>query len=134
MTPSGIEPAAFRFVAQHLNHCATAVPRYNKTCRNKQLTANYIAIKVNGKNRQCSNTIRAATRFRLKPRNQIILKASRMRLFVAKLLAHYPEYHRQQTTSTNRNGILIMTTSKKKKSKIVASCWSSFTITGYMIL
>ena len=26
MTPSGIEPATFRFVAQHLNHCATAVP------------------------------------------------------------------------------------------------------------
>ena len=25
MTPSGIEPATFRFVAQHLNHCATAV-------------------------------------------------------------------------------------------------------------
>ena len=25
-TPSGIEPANFRFVAQHLNHCATAVP------------------------------------------------------------------------------------------------------------
>ena len=24
--PSGIEPATFRFVAQHLNHCATAVP------------------------------------------------------------------------------------------------------------
>ena len=24
MTPAGIEPAAFRFVAQHLNHCATA--------------------------------------------------------------------------------------------------------------
>jgi hypothetical protein len=23
MTPSGIEPATFRFVAQHLNHCAT---------------------------------------------------------------------------------------------------------------
>jgi len=21
MTPSGIEPATFRFVAQHLNHC-----------------------------------------------------------------------------------------------------------------
>ena len=28
MTPSGIEPATFRFVAQHLNHCATAVPQY----------------------------------------------------------------------------------------------------------
>ena len=25
MTPSGIEPATFRFVAQYLNHCATAV-------------------------------------------------------------------------------------------------------------
>jgi hypothetical protein len=28
MTPSGIEPATFRFVAQYLNHCATAVPHY----------------------------------------------------------------------------------------------------------
>ena len=26
MTPAGIEPATFRFVAQHLNHYATAVP------------------------------------------------------------------------------------------------------------
>ena len=25
MTPAGIEPATFRFVAQQLNHCATAV-------------------------------------------------------------------------------------------------------------
>ena len=25
MTPAGIEPATFRFVAQHLNHCATAL-------------------------------------------------------------------------------------------------------------
>jgi len=24
--PDGIEPTTFRFVAQHLNHCATAVP------------------------------------------------------------------------------------------------------------
>ena len=29
MTPVGIEPATFRFVAQHLNHCATAVPTHN---------------------------------------------------------------------------------------------------------
>ena len=27
MTPAGIEPATFRFVAQHLNHCATAVTK-----------------------------------------------------------------------------------------------------------
>jgi len=26
VTPAGIEPATFLFVAQHLNHCATAVP------------------------------------------------------------------------------------------------------------
>jgi len=25
MTPAGIEPATFRFVAQHLNHCASTV-------------------------------------------------------------------------------------------------------------
>ena len=32
MTQAGIEPATFRFVAQHLNHCATAVPtRFNHT-------------------------------------------------------------------------------------------------------
>ena len=29
MTPAGIEPATFRFVAQHLHHCATAVPQDN---------------------------------------------------------------------------------------------------------
>jgi len=26
MALAGIEPATFQFVAQHLNHCATAVP------------------------------------------------------------------------------------------------------------
>jgi len=26
LTPAGIEPATFRFVAQHFNDCATAVP------------------------------------------------------------------------------------------------------------
>ena len=29
MSPAGIEPVTFRFVAQRLNHCATAVPRLN---------------------------------------------------------------------------------------------------------
>jgi len=26
LTQAGIEPATYRFVVQHLNHCATAVP------------------------------------------------------------------------------------------------------------
>jgi len=26
LTQAGIEPATYRFVAQHLNHCATAAP------------------------------------------------------------------------------------------------------------
>ena len=39
LTPAGIEPATFRFVAPHLNHCATAVPtdygsRYTKSQKN----------------------------------------------------------------------------------------------------
>ena len=39
MTPSGIEPATFRFVAQRLNHCATAVPENNSVLRK-----NYICL------------------------------------------------------------------------------------------
>ena len=36
MTPSGIEPATFRFVAQHHNHCATAVPvKWGSFTKNK---------------------------------------------------------------------------------------------------
>ena len=27
LTPAGIEPATLQFVAQHLNHCAAAVPQ-----------------------------------------------------------------------------------------------------------
>jgi len=30
MTPAGIEPATFWFVAQHLNHCATAFLAFKK--------------------------------------------------------------------------------------------------------
>jgi len=26
LTPAGVKPATFGFVAQHLSHCATAVP------------------------------------------------------------------------------------------------------------
>jgi len=37
MTPPGIEPATFLFVAQHLNHCATAVP-HTKRVTSKSLS------------------------------------------------------------------------------------------------
>ena len=33
MTPAGIEPATFRFVAQHRNYCATAVPEIVGVCK-----------------------------------------------------------------------------------------------------
>ena len=43
LTPAGIEPATFRFVAQHLNHCATAVPHTRRVAgiivNTKQLTS-----------------------------------------------------------------------------------------------
>ena len=35
VTPAGIEPATFRFVAQRLNHCATAVPQRSLQLRGK---------------------------------------------------------------------------------------------------
>jgi hypothetical protein len=35
ITPSGIEPATFRFVAQYLNHCATAVPKLRDNTSHK---------------------------------------------------------------------------------------------------
>ena len=35
LRPAGIEPATFRFVAQHLNHCATAVSAVHSSTRIK---------------------------------------------------------------------------------------------------
>ena len=42
MTPFGIEPGTFRFVAQHLNHCATVVLKQSKVDTEKynRLTPN----------------------------------------------------------------------------------------------
>jgi len=37
MTPPGIEPATFQYVAQHLNHCATAVPRQRELAENYKI-------------------------------------------------------------------------------------------------
>jgi len=43
ITPAGIEPPTFRFVAQHLNHCATAVPKRSKKVRGKVATTRTVA-------------------------------------------------------------------------------------------
>jgi len=51
MTPSGIEPLTFRFVAQHFNHCATAVPKVgvmlNQTVHEKQILS-HITVGLRG--------------------------------------------------------------------------------------
>jgi len=44
MIPSGIEPATYRFVAQHLNHCATATPLIFVILRIFMMTINLFII------------------------------------------------------------------------------------------
>ena len=52
VTPAGIESAIFRFVAQHLNHCATAVPL--------KRSSSYIYLKFSRLNRTfCQQTVLA---------------------------------------------------------------------------
>jgi len=50
LTPAGIEPATYRFVAYLLNHCATAVRVFNGT--NMNITRMFLTMlnTVNGKN------------------------------------------------------------------------------------
>ena len=48
MTPSGIEPATYRFVAQHLNHCAIAVPLRIQTIHILALLTSTCKMKVAG--------------------------------------------------------------------------------------
>jgi hypothetical protein len=47
-------------------HKTTAAIWYNKTCKEKQISPNYISIKINGNNRQSTNTLKAATQYRIK--------------------------------------------------------------------
>ena len=44
LIPAGIEPATFRFIAQHVNHCATAVPKHDKVLLCLTDTSLYIYI------------------------------------------------------------------------------------------
>ena len=47
MTPSGIKPATFRFVAQHLNHCAIAVPQPPTITYSKFQTLSNVHTEIN---------------------------------------------------------------------------------------
>jgi adenylate cyclase class IV len=46
-------------------HKTTAAIWYNKSCRDLHLTPKYISIKIKGNKRQNSNTLKAATHFRI---------------------------------------------------------------------
>jgi len=61
LTPAGIEPATFRFVAQHLNHCATAVPhKVQGTFRNSRFNSdNHDSINYYSLVRLCNSWCRA---------------------------------------------------------------------------
>jgi hypothetical protein len=50
---------------KHKLHKTIAAIWYNKLCKQQQLTPNYITIRINGNNRQCQNTITAASLFRI---------------------------------------------------------------------
>jgi len=52
LTPAEIETATFRFVAQHLNHCATAVPR-------KSEVAPFNLVPKQEKRTNCRNKVRS---------------------------------------------------------------------------
>jgi len=41
LTLAGIEPATFRFVEQHLNHCATVVPDMKVSGQNKMYLSGF---------------------------------------------------------------------------------------------
>jgi hypothetical protein len=56
------ETHQYRNTKQKLYKTNTAI-WYNKICREKQLTPNYISIKINVKNSQCQKTIKAAPQY-----------------------------------------------------------------------
>ena len=42
LTPAGIDPATFRFVAQHLNHCATAEGYTDKMGKTRHVYGTFV--------------------------------------------------------------------------------------------
>ena len=56
LTPAVIEPATFRFVAERLNHCATAVPPSTITALKMKENEVGGACSVRGSNGNCIST------------------------------------------------------------------------------
>jgi len=46
MTQAGIKPATFRFVAQHLNYCATAVQAYYSNKQSDVLCSKLLVVRA----------------------------------------------------------------------------------------
>jgi len=57
LTPAGIEPATFRFVAQYLNHCATAVPEQKERTK-KHRNVQKLSFTVSYQELVCSKYVR----------------------------------------------------------------------------
>jgi hypothetical protein len=59
-----VEVYAYKNIKCKLYKTYTAI-RFNKTCREKELTPNFINIRINGNNQQCNNTLKATFHYRL---------------------------------------------------------------------
>jgi len=62
---------AYKNIKQKLHKTIAAI-WFNKTRREKDLKPNYINIRINGNNRQCNNTKKAAIRFRINQEIQFL--------------------------------------------------------------
>jgi len=71
VTPSGIEPATFRFVAQHLNHCATAV--HTVYLRKFTIISRWIPLRMeNASNENCRENTHILCSISFFPENRVV--------------------------------------------------------------
>ena len=92
---------------------------YNKTCKNRQISPNYISIKINGNNRQCTSTLKAATKYRINHEIKFLnVKKNKHQTFtmclsVAQLLAYHTLHHWRHLK--NRNGRTLRKTKQENR-------------------
>ena len=83
LTPAGMEPATFRFVAQHLNHCATAVPLKLPILQKENFTENI---------QQLHKTNTVVLNLEVMPRCVIMQQMSQDHPFIMMCMRNYNEY------------------------------------------